>query len=160
VLSARCRHSKGLGRGSKGLAKTSTALDKKSIVSIAKNSTLGSADGHISVNIEDDEVPWHAIPDAEEVVQELVSNSTGVSHGTGMVVAVAMAAVALAPTSHATRTASTSGGSLYCYSKGCCQRSALTLSRSSRYSCKFDARQLLTWRFCCIDMLLSDGQLC
>jgi hypothetical protein len=72
-----CRHSKGLARGSKGLAKTSTALDKKSIVSIAKNSTLGSADGHVSLNIEDDEVPWHAIPDAEEVVQELVSNSTG-----------------------------------------------------------------------------------
>jgi hypothetical protein len=72
-----CRHSKGLARGSKGLAKTSTALDKKSIVSIAKNSTLGSADGHVSVQVEDDEVPWHAIPDAEEVVQELVSNSTG-----------------------------------------------------------------------------------
>ncbi|WIA43029.1 hypothetical protein OEZ86_009562 [Tetradesmus obliquus] len=72
------RHSKGLARGSKGLAKTSTALDKKSIVSIAKNSTLGSAsaDGHVSVDIEADEVPWHAIPDAEEVVQELVSNST------------------------------------------------------------------------------------
>uniref|UniRef100_A0A383V2S6 Cation-transporting P-type ATPase N-terminal domain-containing protein n=1 Tax=Tetradesmus obliquus TaxID=3088 RepID=A0A383V2S6_TETOB len=72
------RHSKGLARGSKGLAKTSTALDKKSIVSIAKNSTLGSAsaDGHVSVNIEADEVPWHAITDAEEVVQELASNST------------------------------------------------------------------------------------
>ncbi|KAF6261592.1 cation transporting ATPase [Scenedesmus sp. NREL 46B-D3] len=65
-----------LSRHSKGLAKTSAALDKRSIVSIAKNSTLGNGDGHVSVDIEDDEVPWHAIHDAEEVVQELVSNST------------------------------------------------------------------------------------
>ena len=54
-----------------------------SIISIAKRSAVvasSSADGHTVVTItdgaDDEEVPWHAVETAEEVVEELVSSST------------------------------------------------------------------------------------
>eukprot|EP00879_Flechtneria_rotunda_P009621 GHRR01010068.1.p1 GENE.GHRR01010068.1~~GHRR01010068.1.p1 ORF type:complete len:704 (+),score=209.17 GHRR01010068.1:84-2195(+) len=65
-----------------GLAKKSAALDKASIISIAKRSALNEscADSHVAINGVEDEVPWHAISTAEEVCDELaVSSSTGLS---------------------------------------------------------------------------------
>jgi magnesium-transporting ATPase (P-type) len=67
-----------LGKNSKSLAKGSTGLAKSSIISIAKKSLYStSADGQATLTVySDDELPWHAIPDASIIVDELVSSPT------------------------------------------------------------------------------------
>eukprot|EP00775_Hariotina_reticulata_P003424 gene3424-3696_t len=66
-----------LSRSSKQLDKPSRALDKASIVSIAKNTSIQSSSVDVHVHLSGaDETPWHAIPDAQEVVDELVSNAS------------------------------------------------------------------------------------
>ena len=70
---------KSLAKGStRSLAKGSTGLAKSSIISIVKKSLYStSADGQVTLTVySDDELPWHAIPDASIVVDELASSTT------------------------------------------------------------------------------------
>lgn len=65
------KHSTGLAKRSTNLAKKSQALDKASIISIAKKSLLASssADAAVQIAIDGDEVPWHAVDTAGECLQ-------------------------------------------------------------------------------------------
>lgn len=61
-----------LGRQSANLGKKSASqgLAKSSIISLAKNSKIPD-DAEAA---DEEEIPWHAIPDAAEVVAELASS--------------------------------------------------------------------------------------
>ncbi len=58
---------------SQQLSKTSTGLSKALVVSIAKSSSF---DAHVIVRIEDEELPWHTMPDAASCLAELNSSTT------------------------------------------------------------------------------------
>lgn len=57
---------------SANLGKKSQALDKASIISIAKKSLLASpsADAAVHVHIDGDEVPWHAVDTAGQMIAQ------------------------------------------------------------------------------------------
>ena len=61
------------------------ALDKKSIVQVAKNGGAQASNLEVVIDgSEDDVLPWHAVHDANEVVQDLASNvEDGLSSGEG-----------------------------------------------------------------------------
>ena len=61
------------------------ALDKKSIVQVAKNGGAQASNLEVVIDgSEDDVLPWHAVHNANEVVQDLASNvEDGLSSGEG-----------------------------------------------------------------------------
>ncbi|KAF8067390.1 ctpF [Scenedesmus sp. PABB004] len=70
-----------LSKRSTGLARLSkksapVALDKASIISLAKRSQLAaSVDGAVAIDADGDEIPWHAVDTAAEVVADLASDA-------------------------------------------------------------------------------------
>ncbi|KAI8462702.1 MAG: cation transporting ATPase [Monoraphidium minutum] len=63
-----------LDRPSRGLERGSRALDKRSIKAIARGSQPAGGDWVVDVH-DVDEIPWHAVPSASEVVSELFADA-------------------------------------------------------------------------------------